>query len=86
MDQLARDGVRTFEYEPTMMHGKTMLLDERIVMVGSCNMDALSLNKMDEGALLVDDPKLAQEEARLFLRDLSRSVERVPPERTARAH
>ncbi|HUJ29464.1 MAG TPA: phospholipase D-like domain-containing protein [Myxococcales bacterium] len=83
MDQLARDGVRTYEYEPTMMHGKTMMLDDEVVMVGSTNLDALSLNHMDEGALLVKDAHLAAEEARRFLRDLSHSVERVPPERHA---
>lgn len=78
MDQLARDGVRTWEYEPAMMHGKTIVLDDSIVMVGSCNLDALSLNRLDEGALLVDDPKLAADEARRFLDDIARSVERIP--------
>jgi len=76
MEQLARDGVKTYEYAPTMMHGKTMLVDDRIVAVGSCNLDALSLNKMDEGALVVVDEKLAQEEAARFLQDLAVSVER----------
>jgi len=76
MEQLARDGVKTYEYAPTMMHGKTMLVDDRIVAVGSCNLDALSLNKMDEGALVVVDEKLAQEEAERFLQDLTVSVER----------
>ena len=78
MDQLARDGVRGYEYEPTMMHGKTILLDDEVVMVGSTNLDALSLNHMDEGALVVVDRRLAQEEERRFLQDLSHSKERVP--------
>jgi cardiolipin synthase len=78
MDRLAEDGARVYEYEPTMMHGKTMLVDDSLVSVGSCNMDALSLNKMEEGALLVDDAQLAAEEEKLFLEDLAHSVERVP--------
>jgi cardiolipin synthase len=77
MDDLVREGVRGFEYQPTMMHGKTMVLDDAVVMVGSTNLDALSLNHMDEGALLVADPALAKEEARRFLQDLSHSVERT---------
>ena len=78
MDQLARDGVRAFEYAPTMMHGKTMVVDDSIVMVGSCNLEPLSLNRMDEGALVAVDAKLAREESRRFLDDLARSTERVP--------
>src|SRR5438132_11735376 len=58
MDQLARDGVRAFEYAPTMMHGKTMVVDDSIVMIGSCNLEPLSLNRMDEGALVAVDAKL----------------------------
>jgi cardiolipin synthase A/B len=76
MEQLARDGVKTYEYEPTMMHSKTMLVDDRIVAVGSSNLDALSLNKMDEGAVVVVDEKLAQEQAARFLQDLALSLER----------
>jgi len=76
MDELAQAGVRTYEYEPTMMHGKTMLVDDSIVVVGSCNLEALSLNRLDEGALVAVDPKLAREAARRFLDDLARSTER----------
>jgi cardiolipin synthase len=76
MEQLSRDGVKTYEYEPTMMHSKTMLIDDRIVAVGSSNLDALSLNKMDEGAVVVVDEKLAEEEAGRFLQDVALSLER----------
>lgn len=76
MDNLARFGVRAYEYQPAMMHGKTMIVDDRFVLVGSCNLDALSLNMMDEGGLVVDDPALAAEEARRFERDLQVSIER----------
>ena len=75
MEDLVRDGVKAYEYAPTMMHAKVVVVDDRIVAVGSCNLDALSLNKMNEGALVVLDEKLAQEEARRFLQDLSLSTE-----------
>ena len=77
MDQLVKAGARAYEYEPAMMHGKTMLVDDSLVSVGSCNLDALSLNKLDEGALVVDDPRVAQEEERHFLEDVSHSRQRL---------
>jgi cardiolipin synthase len=78
MDELARSGVRTFEYGPAMMHGKIMIADDAIVMVGSCNLDPLSLNHMDEGAIVAMDPRLAAEESKRFLDDVALSNERVP--------
>jgi cardiolipin synthase len=78
MDQLARDGVRAYEYEAAMLHGKTMVLDDSLVMVGSCNLEPLSPNRMDEGALVVEDPRLAREEARRFMDDAALSKERIP--------
>jgi cardiolipin synthase A/B len=76
MDNLSASGVHAYEYVPTMMHAKTMLLDDRYFVVGSCNMDPLSLNKMDEAALVVDDPKLAAEERRRLSVDMKHSEER----------
>jgi cardiolipin synthase len=78
MDKLAAAGVHAFEYKPTMMHAKTLLLDDRYFAIGSCNMDPLSLNKMDEGALVVDDPKLAADEQRRLKTDMKNSEERKP--------
>jgi cardiolipin synthase len=60
-----------------MMHGKTMLLDGQVVMVGSTNLDPLSLNHMDEGAIVAVDERLAHEEERRFLQDLTHAAERV---------
>ena len=77
MDELAQNGVRAFEYDPAMMHGKTMVIDDSIVLVGSCNLEPLSLNKLDDGALVAVDVRLAREAARRFLDDLARSTERT---------
>jgi cardiolipin synthase len=78
MDGLTMAGVKAYEYAPTMMHSKVLVLDERYFAVGSCNMDPLSLNKMDEGSLVVDDPKLVAEEERLLKVDMQHSEERQP--------
>jgi cardiolipin synthase len=75
MRDLMKHGVRAFEYRPTMLHSKTIILDDRYVAIGSCNLDPLSLNKMDEGAVVADDPKLNAEEARRYLDDLGNSIE-----------
>jgi cardiolipin synthase A/B len=76
MDGLSTAGVHAYEYVPTMMHAKTMLLDDRYFAVGSCNMDPLSLNKMDEGSLVVDDPKLAADEQFRLQTDMKHSEQR----------
>lgn len=77
MDRLIAAGARGFEYQPSMMHSKTMLVDDTLVQVGSSNLDALSLNKMDEGVLVADDEKLAKELERQWVEDLRHSAERV---------
>ena len=77
MDDLVKAGARAYEYEPAMMHGKTMLVDDTLVAVGSCNLDALSLNKLEEGALVVDDRRIALEEERRFIDDIAHSRQRT---------
>ena len=58
--------------------------DDTLVAVGSCNLDALSLNQMDESAVLVDDARVAEDEARRFLEDLDHSKELVFKKTAAR--
>jgi cardiolipin synthase len=48
-----------YEYQPSMMHAKTMLIDDRLVVVGSINMDFLSMEFLDVGCLVADDPEFA---------------------------
>ncbi|HWE26259.1 MAG TPA: phospholipase D-like domain-containing protein [Myxococcales bacterium] len=87
MDRLIAAGARGFEYQPSMMHSKTILVDDSLVQVGSSNLDALSLNKMDEGAVVADDMRLAKELEQQWVDDLLQSAERVKmddPRRTAK--
>ncbi len=79
MDRLVVEGARGFEYQSSMLHSKTVLVDDSLVVVGSSNLDALSLNKMDEGALVADDPRLAKQLERQWVEDLKHSAERVKP-------
>ena len=73
--RLLPSGVRAFEYAPSMMHAKTVLVDDDVVSVGSLNLDALSLNKMEEVTLVAQDRTLAQQLAEAFTDDMTRSLE-----------
>jgi cardiolipin synthase len=73
--RLLEAGVRLWEYQPSMMHAKTLLVDDRLAVVGSTNMDALSLNRLEEGSLVVDDRAFATTLAQTFLEDLEHSKE-----------
>jgi cardiolipin synthase len=73
--QLLSKGVRIWEYQPAMMHSKTMLIDDRLVVVGSINIDPMSMRKSEEGALVIEDPALAAELERYWQVDLERSME-----------
>lgn len=51
--QLARSGVRTYEYAPGFLHAKQMLVDGRSAAVGTINLDYRSLRLHFEDAVLL---------------------------------
>lgn len=71
--RLGRGGLRVWEYQPSMMHAKTMLLDDRLVVVGSINMDFFSMEFLEEGCLVADDRRFAAELEERWREDLARS-------------
>jgi cardiolipin synthase len=77
--QLLRAGVRIFEYQPTMLHAKAILIDRAWCAVGSPNLDACSLRFNLEVALGTCDPRLVAELASWFEADLAAAVEVTPP-------
>ena len=72
---LLRGGVRIFEYEPSMIHAKTMIVDGAIAFVGSANVDIRSFRFNFEIGALVEDPKFAAELEQRFVRDLTQARE-----------
>jgi cardiolipin synthase len=74
--RLLAAGVKIWEYQPSMMHSKTVLADDRLSIVGSMNLDPLSLNLLEEGSLAVEDERAAAELAAAFERDL-RNAKRI---------
>jgi cardiolipin synthase len=46
-----------------------MIVDDALSVIGSINMDPLSLNKLDEGAIVIDDAAFAEGMAQSFIQD-----------------
>jgi cardiolipin synthase len=73
--ELLKRGVRIWEYQPAMMHAKTMVVDKTLAVIGSVNLDPLSLGKLEEGALVLQDPEMVAQMAKQFEEDCSRAIE-----------
>lgn len=73
--ELLRGGVRIYQYERTMMHGKLLVADGQFSIVGSANLDDRSLFINDEINLHVAGPDFAREQLAMFRRDLEASRE-----------
>jgi cardiolipin synthase len=74
--ELIKAGVNIYEYQPTMMHVKLLVVDDMFVSVGSGNFDNRSIQMNDEANLDVLDRDFAAEQTRLFELDkkLSRKI------------
>ena len=73
--ELLAAGVRIYEYQPTMMHAKSMTADGLFAMVGSQNFDNRSLAFNNESSLVALDSGIAANVDSVFLSDLAYSVE-----------
>jgi cardiolipin synthase len=73
--QLIEGGVRIFEYQPTMMHAKTLVVDATWSSVGSVNFDNRSFQLNDEVTLTVWSRAFAGKLLDVFEADLEHSKE-----------
>lgn len=73
--ELLRGGLRIYQYEATMMHGKLLVADGRLSIIGSGNLDDRSFFINDEVNLHVDSVAFAKEQTRMFRDDLKKSRE-----------
>jgi cardiolipin synthase len=73
--ELLKAGARIYEYEPAMIHAKTMIVDGVWSVVGSTNFDNRSFGLNDEINLAARDEKLAARLAEDFATDLAASRE-----------
>ncbi|MEO7367493.1 MAG: phospholipase D-like domain-containing protein [Gemmatimonadaceae bacterium] len=69
-EQLLKGGVRIFEYQPVMMHAKTLVVDGAWVSVGSMNADNRSISFNDESNLVILDEGEGARMERMYLEDL----------------
>lgn len=70
---LLRAGVEIYEYRPSMIHAKVMIIDGQWSVVGSSNFDHRSFGINDEVNLAAFDEGLAKRIAQDFERDLKES-------------
>ena len=73
--ELLRGGVRVFEYQPTNMHAKTIVVDGLWSSIGSINFDNRSLAFNDEATLVTHDAALGAHMDSIFLADLAHARE-----------
>ena len=72
---LIEKGVRVIEYQPTMMHAKTMVVDDDLAPVASINLDPVSLGKHEEVGLVVQDRTFVTRLGETFEEDCKHSRE-----------
>ncbi|MCK7593622.1 phospholipase D-like domain-containing protein [Lysobacter sp. CAU 1642] len=68
--ELLAAGAQIYEYQPTMMHNKLLVIDGYMVSVGSTNFDERSFRLNEEASMNVYDREFAQEMLRVFEADL----------------
>lgn len=74
-EELLKGGVRIWEYQPAMMHAKTIVVDGGWLSVGSMNADNRSMSFNEESNLVVLDDGAGQKMEGLFLEDLGYAEE-----------
>jgi cardiolipin synthase len=78
--RMLEGGVRIFEYQPTMIHEKCMVVDGMFSMFGSSNLDARSSEINEELDVVVYDEGFGHGMEVSFDKDLARSREYTLPQ------
>jgi cardiolipin synthase len=73
--ELLASGVRIFEYQPAILHAKTMVADDYVTVVGSSNLDFRSFHFNAECNVLLLDDDIGQRMTCAFEADLAESLE-----------
>lgn len=74
-EEMLRDGVRIFEYDPDMIHAKTIVADGVWSFVGTVNFDNRSFTLNDEVGLVIQGPDPGRRLHDKFLEDLGHASE-----------
>jgi phosphatidylserine/phosphatidylglycerophosphate/cardiolipin synthase-like enzyme len=73
--RLLTNGVRLWEWQGEMMHGKWSVIDGRWVRVGSTDFNPLGVAINYELDAVIEDPQLGKQADAMFLADLEMSRE-----------
>lgn len=73
--EMLEAGVRVFEYEPTLIHSKRLVVDGTWSVIGSANLDIRSIRLNHENVLTIVDEGFAAELEGAFEEDLAGSKE-----------
>src|SRR3954454_11639311 len=79
-EELLGAGIRIYEYQPSMMHAKTFIVDGKWGSIGSMNFDNRSLAFNNESNFVFLDTTLGAQMDSTFMDDLTRSQEITLPE------
>lgn len=71
--ELLRAGAEIYEYRPTMIHAKVMIIDDLWSVIGSTNFDNRSFGLNDEVNIAAHDTELAARLEADFVRDIANS-------------
>ena len=74
-EKLLAGGVKIYEYQPTMMHAKTIVVDGLWSAMGSMNFDNRSIAFNNESQRLALDAGIGQQMDQIFLNDLQYAKE-----------
>jgi cardiolipin synthase len=74
-EKLLQGGIRIYEYLPTMMHAKTMVVDGMWTDIGSMNFDNRSVSFNDESILVALDKRVGAQMDSIFMDDIKWSKE-----------
>ena len=77
-NDLLRAGVEIFMYNKGFIHAKSMVIDRKVAVVGSANMDHRSFDLNFEVNAIVYDEEVANELAEIFLEDLKDATQIDP--------
>ena len=73
--KMLEGGVKIFEFQPTMIHTKCMVIDGLFSMLGSSNLDARSSEINEELDVVVYDEHFGKEMETMFEKDMAQSRE-----------
>ena len=72
--ELLKAGAEVYEYQPTMMHNKMLIVDKLMVSVGSTNFDVRSFRLNDEASLNIYNSAFAARMTEVFEADMKPTV------------